>query len=83
MGEVDRFREWCMNIIDLDRIVTNPSEICAHSVRTTAVQLAFWMIVLSEFVSAVLGHRTIVTLAGTVVGGTIIAGVIFTTVTDR
>lgn len=60
-----------------------PSEILDHSVRTIVVQLAFWMIVLAEVASAVRGYRTLVTLAGTVVGVTIIAGVIFMAVTDR
>jgi len=60
-----------------------PSEIHNHSIRTIVVQLAFLLIVLAEIVSAVLGYRTFVTLAGTVVGVAIIAGVVFITVIDR
>ena len=83
MGMVDRVREWCMGIGDLDSIVTTPSEICAHSLRTITVQIAFWIIVLSLSVSVVQGHVSLVTLAGTGIGSTIIAGVILMTVTDR
>ena len=51
--------------------------------RTIGVQLAFLLIVLAEVSSAILGYRTVVTLAGTIVGVASIAGVVFMTVTDR
>ncbi|SFG37638.1 hypothetical protein SAMN04488063_1853 [Halopelagius inordinatus] len=60
-----------------------PSVIPGYSTRTKVIQLGFWILVLSEFVNAVRGYRTVVTFAGAVVGGTIIAGVVVVAVIDR
>lgn len=60
-----------------------PSEIQEYSIRTNLIQFGVWLIVFSVFVSAVQGHPSLLTLAGIVVGATIVAGVAFVTVTDR
>lgn len=60
-----------------------PSVIPGYSTRTKLIRLGFWLIVLSEFVNAVRGYGTVVTFAGTVVGGAIIAGVVVVAVIDR
>ncbi len=58
-----------------------PSEIHGYTTKTKLLHLIFWTAVLSAFISASLGYNFLVTVILAVIGGSIVAGVVFLAIT--